>query len=417
MSREPKANPQHGRKANQKMKPYLVMEYLMRCTDENHAESADNIAAYLQELGIDAERRSIYRDIEEINKALWLLENEDDADIFAAEEAIETDENDSEKFIVYDRHLKGFRVVRRKYELSDIRLMAECIYASRYISQSEAERLVDIIKGFVSEEQSREIRTDALVTARQRTLNKSTLRNVSTIYDAMSKMIEGEKHIPEKISFQYLKYTIDDLEKQTERRKGAKYIVSPYKLIINDGNYYLLAFDDNSQQIRTYRVDRMKAINRLGTPRDGAEAFAAIDMKTYTQRTFSMFGGERERVSIRFVSSLLDTAVERFGRYNVSYSRSDDHHFTVSADVEISDQFFGWLCGFGTKAKLFSPYTVVNDFTSYLERIHLLHGVLLDQVLLFGIAENKGENVVMVLDGFFGKGLAVLRPIVIAKPC
>lgn len=369
MSREPKANPQHGRKANQKMKPYLVMEYLMRRTDENHAESADNIAAYLQELGIDAERRSIYRDIEEINKALWLLENEDDADIFAAEEAIETDENDSEKFIVYDRHLKGFRVVRRKYELSDIRLMAECIYASRYISQSEAERLVDIIKGFVSEEQSREIRTDALVTARQRTLNKSTLRNVSTIYDAMSKMIEGEKHIPEKISFQYLKYTIDDLEKQTERRKGAKYIVSPYKLIINDGNYYLLAFDDNSQQIRTYRVDRMKAINRLGAPREGAEAFAAIDMKTYTQRTFSMFGGERERVSIRFVSSLLDTAVERFGRYNVSYSRSDDHHFNVSADVEISDQFFGWLCGFGTKAKLFSPYTVVNDFTSYLERI------------------------------------------------
>lgn len=369
MAREPKANPQHGRKANQKMKPYLVMEYLMRRTDENHAESADNIAAYLQELGIDAERRSIYRDIEEINKALWLLENEDDADIFAAEEAIETDENDSEKFIVYDRHLKGFRVVRRKYELSDIRLMAECIYASRYISQSEAERLVDIIKGFVSEEQSREIRTDALVTARQRTLNKSTLRNVSTIYDAMSKMIEGEKHIPEKISFQYLKYTIDDLEKQTERRKGAKYIVSPYKLIINDGNYYLLAFDENSQQIRTYRVDRMKAINRLGTPRDGAEAFAAIDMKTYTQGTFSMFGDERERVSIRFVSSLLDTAVERFGRYNVSYSRSDDHHFNVSADVEISDQFFGWLCGFGTKAKLFSPYTVVNDFTSYLERI------------------------------------------------
>lgn len=374
MSREPKANPQHGRKANQKMKPYLVMEYLMRHTDENHAESADNIAAYLQELGIDAERRSIYRDIEEINKALWFLENEDDdADIFAAEEAIETDKNDSEKFIVYDRHLKGFRVVRRKYELSDIRLMAECIYASRYISQSEAERLVDIIKGFVSEEQSREIRTDALVTVRQRTLNKSTLRNVSTIYDAMSKMIEGEKHIPEKISFQYLKYTIDDLEKQTERRKGAKYIVSPYKLIINDGNYYLLAFDDNSQQIRTYRVDRMKAINRLGAPREGAEAFAAIDMKTYTQRTFSMFGGERERVSIRFVSSLLDTAVERFGRYNVSYSRSDDHHFTVSADVEISDQFFGWLCGFGTKAKLLFPQAVAEEFVAYLEKISKMY--------------------------------------------
>lgn len=375
MSREPKTNPNHGRKANQKMKPYLVMEYLMRNTDENHAAPADAIVEYLRDdLGIDAERRSIYRDIEEINKALWLLENaNDDVTIFDAEEAIEDDENDAEKFIVYDKHLKGFRVVRRKYELSDIRLMAECIYASRYISQSEAERLVDIIKGFVSDEQAKEIRTDALVTARQRTLNKSTLRNVSTIYDAMSKMIDGDKHTPEKISFQYLKYTIDDLEKQTERRKGAKYIVSPYKLIINDGNYYLIAFDENSQQIRTYRVDRMKAINRLGTPRDGAEAFAAIDMKTYTQRTFSMFGGERERVSIRFVSSLLDTAVERFGRYNVSYSRSDDHHFNVSADVEISDQFFGWLCGFGTKAKLLFPQAVAEEFVAYLEKISKMY--------------------------------------------
>ena len=371
MSREAKANPSHGRKANQKMKPYLVMEYLMRYTDENHAAPADAIVEYLRDdLGIDAERRSIYRDIEEINKALWLLENaNDDVTIFDAEEAIEDDENDAEKFIVYDKHLKGFRVVRRKYELSDIRLMAECIYASRYISQSEAERLVDIIKGFVSDEQAKEIRTDALVTARQRTLNKSTLRNVSTIYDAMSKMIDGEKHPPEKISFQYLKYTIDDLEKQTERRKGAKYIVSPYKLIINDGNYYLLAFDDYSHEMRTYRVDRMKSINRLGEPREGAEAFSAIDMKTYTQRTFSMFGGKRERVGIRFVSSLLDTAVERFGRYNVSYSRSDDHHFIVSADVEISDQFFGWLCGFGTKAVIQFPSSVVAQYKEYLQKI------------------------------------------------
>lgn len=73
--------------------------------------------------------------------------------------------------------------------------------------------------------------------------------------------------------------------------------------------------------------------------------------------------------AIRFVSSLLDTAVERFGRYNVSYSRSDDHHFNVSADVEISDQFFGWLCGFGTKAKLFSPNSVVEQYKEYLQKI------------------------------------------------
>ena len=54
MSREPKAIPEHGRKANQKMKPYLVMEYLMRNTDENHAAPADAIVEYLRDdLGIN----------------------------------------------------------------------------------------------------------------------------------------------------------------------------------------------------------------------------------------------------------------------------------------------------------------------------------------------------------------------------
>lgn len=113
----------------------------------------------------------------------------------------------------------------------------------------------------------------------------------------------------------------------------------------------------------------MKSINRISEPREGAEAFAAIDMKTYTQRVFSMYGGEKQRVGIRFVSSLLDTAVERFGRTNVNYSRSDNHHFTVFADVEISDQFFGWICGFGTKAVIQSPASVVEQYKEYLQKI------------------------------------------------
>ena len=61
-----------GRIAIQKMKPYLVYDYLMRRTDTNHVASGNEIAAYLQDCGIPAERRSIYSDIEEINKAILL---------------------------------------------------------------------------------------------------------------------------------------------------------------------------------------------------------------------------------------------------------------------------------------------------------------------------------------------------------
>ena len=48
----------------------------MKETDENHLVTAYDIAGYLESCGIDAERRSIYKDIEEINKAVLMMEEE-----------------------------------------------------------------------------------------------------------------------------------------------------------------------------------------------------------------------------------------------------------------------------------------------------------------------------------------------------
>ena len=50
-----------GRKDNQRMKAYLVYEYLMQNIDANHVATGKEIAEYLQECGISAERRSITR--------------------------------------------------------------------------------------------------------------------------------------------------------------------------------------------------------------------------------------------------------------------------------------------------------------------------------------------------------------------
>ena len=166
-----------------------------------------------------------------------------------------------------------------------------------------------------------------------------------------------------------LKYSLDDLSKQVERKHGAKFVVSPFQLLINDGNYYLLAFDDDSQKMKTYRVDRMKNVSFTGEPREGQDEFEKIDLKSYTQRVFSMYGGEKKRVTLRFINPLLDTAIERFGTKDVIYSKVDDTHFSVTAQVEISNQFFGWVLGFGNKIKLLAPDDVADQFRAYLDKI------------------------------------------------
>ena len=202
-----------------------------------------------------------------------------------------------------------------------------------------------------------------------------TLKDLRRINEAMSRELNGERHKPEKIDFLYQKHSISDVRQTVNRRNGARYIVSPYKLIINDGNYYLLGFDDEAQEMRTYRVDRMKDVRLMGEPRDGEKEFSAIDLKTYTQRTFSMFGGQDTIVTLRFENYLLDAVVERFGsdQIRAQYVRVDDKHFSVTTHVEISDQFFGWLLGFGNKAKIVYPDNLIEQFRGYLDSIREMY--------------------------------------------
>jgi len=366
-----KEEPRHGKQVNQKVKPYIVLQYLLRNTDEEHTQTATQIGAYLQECGISAERRSVYRDIEEINRVNLMLEEK--CTIFEAEEMLLDDEDDELKLVVYNKAKKGFYVRQRHFDLNDIRLLAESIYSSKFLTEGQTKRLVDVACEFVSEYQAEKIRHNVFLTDRVKTNNKSVLNNISIINEAMSKEIEGEKHIPEKISFKYLKYTIDNVGNQVERRHGAKYVVSPFQLLINDGNYYLLAFDDYAQDIRTYRVDRMKGVSFTGEPREGKEAFDKIDLHTYTQRVFSMFGGEQKRVTLRFINPLLDTVVDRFGKEGVIYRKEDDTHFSVTAKVEISDQFYGWLLGFGKKVKVLAPDDVKEKFVAYMDKIREMY--------------------------------------------
>lgn len=50
------------------------------------------------------------------------------------------------------------------------------------------------------------------------------------------------------------------------KEKGDKYTVSPYKLFINSGSYYLPAFDDYAQYMRTYGIDFIKKAHSASKP-------------------------------------------------------------------------------------------------------------------------------------------------------
>ncbi len=351
-----------------------MLQILLQKTDEDHVLDGYDLENELAKFGIEGERRSIYRDIKEINKVYFMLENK--CTIQEADKVFDEKKyGESDLLIAYSTSKKnqGFYARPRRYTLDEIRLLAECVYSAKFLSASDSKSLANIVCDYVSEHQAESIRHDALLVDRVKTNNRNVISNIITINQAMSRKLDGQPHTPEKINFKYLKASINNVSKSVERRKGEWYIVSPYKLLINDGNYYLLAFDDEKQAMRTYRVDRMKDVALMDEPRDGKEAFDAINLQDYAKRAFNMYGGMPARVTLRFINPLLDAAIDRFGTSGAWYIAEDDRHFTVSADVEISDQFFGWLLGFGKRVKLLSPQSVVDDFSAYLDKIREMY--------------------------------------------
>lgn len=349
-----------GNQSNQKYKHYFLLQYLMKHTDKNNIISTKKlIEEILPDYGILAERKALYRDIEAINTVILMVE--ENCGVEEAKELLT--ENEGLKTIVYDKHRRGFYVQQRHFDWEDMRLLAECAYASKFITQSQANRLVDAVCEFVSEQQAEQIRHDAFLTDRIKTNNAHVMRNISRINEAMNPTMNA------KITFKYLTRSINDLSQQVERKKGTRYTVSPFRLLINDGNYYLLAFSDQAQGMRTFRVDRMRDVKPSTESRVGAEEYAKIDMRTYTQHVFSMFGGELQRVTIRFINKLLDPVVEKLGTNEAHYRQVDNYHFEVSAPVEVSDQFYGWILGFGKKAQIVGPPSMVEKFKTYLDGI------------------------------------------------
>ena len=91
-------------------------------------------------------------------------------------------------------------------------------------------------------------------------------------------------------------------------------------------------------------------------------------MSAYTKSVFGMFGGNAEKVTLRFANGLAGAVIDRFGRDAMIIKDGEDH-FTVTVDAVISDQFLAWVFAFGTRAEILSPENVREDMKKLAESV------------------------------------------------
>lgn len=318
---------------NQKMKILYIMKILLDETDENHVFAMSEIISKLECLGIKAERKSIYDDME----ALRLF----GVDIINRRE-----------------QPAGYYIASRQFELPELKLLVDAVQASKFITYKKSRELIKKIESLSSRSEAQQLQRQVFVSNRVKTMNESIYYNVDKIHTAIS--------ADTKISFQYYEWSVT--KEMQIKKNGQKYVISPWALSWDDENYYMIGFDEEVSMIKHYRVDKMLNIDLLNDLRVGRELFNNFDTASYTQRTFGMFGGQEVDVDILFKNKFIGVVIDRFGK-DVTIRKQDEEHFVAKVKVVVSNQFFGWLTGLGKGVKINAPKSVVTDFQRFLEQV------------------------------------------------
>ncbi len=326
---------------NQKLKLLYLMQFFLEKSDENHPLSIADMIEELERHGVSAERKSLYDDIEALR-------------IFGLD-------------IVQTRGKStGYYVGARDFELPELKLLVDSVQSSKFITQKKTLSLIKKIESLASVYDAQLLQRQVYVRSRVKSMNESVYYNVDEISGAITQ--------DKAIRFKYFDYSVG--KERSFRKNGQWYEVSPYALMWDDENYYMLAFDAAAGILKHYRVDKMTEISALERFRDGKKEFERVDMSEYSKKVFGMFGGEEQTVRLRFANRLVGAVIDRFGR-DTLITACDEEHFTVSVNVVVSPQFFAWLFGFGTEVQIVSPSSVLRDYRKAAESItDIYRGVL-----------------------------------------
>lgn len=128
------------------------------------------------------------------------------------------------------------------------------------------------------------------------------------------------------IEYKYAEWTVQ--KELVSKKEGALYKVSPWSLTWDNENYYLIAYDEVTESIKYYRVDKMQQVSVIDKERIGKDKFQHFDLAEFSKKTFGMYWGRDEVVTLVCRNEIAGVILDRFGK-DVTLIPRDHEHFRV----------------------------------------------------------------------------------------
>ena len=314
-----------------KAKSLYLMKIFTEETDEDHGLTLKEINARLEGYGIKpVSRNTLYGDIEELRT-------------FGLDIITEQRGNNLCYFLA-----------SKDFELPELKLLVDSVQASRFMTEKKSRELIHKLEGLASVHEARELHRQVLISGRVKSMNESIYYNVDKLNNAIN--------LDSQIRFQYYQWDVN--KHMVLRHDGDFYTVSPWALVFDNENYYLVACTNG--EIRHYRVDKMVNITATGDPRKGRDLFHEED---YTRKSvFGMFGGDVTPVILEADNRMAGVIIDRFG-IETPMVPIDKNHFEARVEVSVSSQFIGWIISLGPDVRITGPAPVVRQVQREVRRL------------------------------------------------
>ena len=234
----------------------------------------------------------------------------------------------------------------------------DTVQSAKFITERKSQALINKLESLVSRHEAGQLHRQVLISGRIKTMNESVYYNVDKIHAAISS--------DSRIQFQYFQWNV--WKEMVLRHDGASYHVSPWALVWDNENYYMVGYDSALQKLRHYRVDKMLNISPDGQKREGQEQMKHFDISRYSRQLFGMFGGEETNVSLEAKNYMAGILIDRFGK-DIPMIPKADGTFTAHVNVAVSPQFLGWIISLGSDIRITGPESVVQMMQEEAKRL------------------------------------------------
>ena len=325
--------------SNQKLKLLCLAKLFYGQTDEEHALTMPEIIERLAQSDISADRKTLYQDFEELRRF--------GIDIISEKRG----------------HSTCYYLGAREFELPELKLLVDSVQSAKFITDKKSRELIGKLEGLINAQQARQLHRQVIISGRVKTMNESIYYNIDKLHAAIN---AGKQ-----IRFQYYQWNV---RKEMElRRKGAWYQASPWRLVWDDENYYLIAYDAYDGVVKHFRIDKMLRITLAEDQQVDARVFAEFDVARYAKSLFGMYGGEETSVTLECDNAMANILIDRFGK-DIPITPIDDARFEAKVTVAVSPQFFGWIVGLGRGVRITAPQAVVKKMQSEVKRLAEQYG-------------------------------------------